>query len=330
MSLQTNHMPGTTEIWVYIEEQQGQIIDVSLELLTRAVGLADETGGRVSALALTSDETDVNLLSSYGAERVITVIHPAFNRYAPLAYTGACVAAIQQFQPDILLMGATSVGRDLAPRLAARLRTGLTADCTELGIDPDTGLLLQTRPAFGGSMLATIVTERSVPQIATFRPGVLCKEMRLPMQPAEVIKQLLSAIPEPEYQILATTPLNREDLPADQRIIVGAGRGADNATGIELVRQFAESIDATFVVSRSLVDQGLVEQKHQVGQTGRSIAPDLYIACGISGAVQHLAGIKHAKKIMAINTDPDAPLSRLADYYVQADIFDVLPMLIHD
>ena len=280
------------------------------------------------ALVLTPGEVDVDGLSAYGAEQIIAMTDVSFNRYAPLAFTDACASAVLRFKPSILLIGATSVGRDLAPRLAARVRTGLTADCTELAIDPDTRLLLQTRPAFGGSMLATIVTERSIPQIATFRPGVLSKEKRSPVQPAEVITHAIPALPEAEYEILAATPLSREDQTADQKIVVGAGRGAYNAAGIELVREFARAMDATFVASRSLVDQGLVEQKHQVGQTGRSIAPDLYIACGISGAVQHLAGIKHAKKIMAINTDPDAPLSRLADYYVQADLFDVLPLLI--
>ncbi len=318
----------SNDIWVFIEVWQGKVTDVSLELLSKASELSKVTKGTVTALVLTSENIDVNLLSEYGAQRIHLAKDPSLKNYSTLIYTTICTSAILEYSPSILLIGATQLGRELAPRIAARVATGLTADCTELEIDLKTNLLLQTRPAFGGSMLATIVTEKTTPQIATFRPGVIQKKRQKSVLPATVTRLPIRLGGEFEYDILSAISLKVDEINTDRSIIVGAGRGVRTIEGLNLVREFADKIRASFVTSRSLVDMGIAKPCYQVGQTGRSVSPELYIACGISGAVQHIAGIKNAKRIMAINTDPDAAIFMLADYCVKADLFELLPRLI--
>lgn len=320
-------------IAVFVEQREGVISRVSLQLLGKARELADLRGVEVYAYLIGSDIKNLSDgIIHKGADRVLVVDHEELKYYRTLSYTKAIVELIRETMPEILLYGATFIGRDLAPRVAQRITTGLTADCTELTLDPETGLLQQTRPAFGGNIMATIETPNHCPQMATVRPGIM-KEMEpdtsrkgeiIPVSVDLEPKDLLTTIVE--VVKLQRACVNLEEA----KIIVSGGRGLGSKEGFEIVGELAGVLSAEMGGSRVAVEEGWIPQDHQVGQTGKSVSPELYIACGISGSIQHRAGMSTSKIIVAINTDPDASIFSVADYGIVGDLYKVIPELIKE
>ena len=333
-------MTDTKNIWVFIEQDEGKIEDVSLELLAKAQELADILGGEVWALLCGHEvEPLAQMAISHGASHVLLVEHPELALYRSLPYSRAITDLVRERQPYICLFGATSVGRDLAPRVASAARVGLTADCTDLQIGDYTwkknkqvyeDLLYQIRPAFGGNIIATIVNPQTRPQMATVREGV----MRL--QPPDDTRQGVIERIEPviEDRDLVLQVLSRQVRQStvhlkDSPVVVAGGAGADSKEDFELIRELAHVLGGEVGASRAAVDAGYVSREHQVGQTGTTVRPRLYIAAGISGAIQHRAGMDQSNKIIAINTDPDAPIFQIAHYKIVGDLAEVIPLLIN-
>lgn len=310
------------DVWVFAEREEA-LLDVALELTGLARRLADERGAQVAALLPGVDAQEVQRLIAAGADRVICGAQPVLKERLEEPYAQWITALVQARRPEILLFGATPFGRSLAPRVAARLQTGLTADCSVLDIDPDTGLLRQTRPAFGGNLMATIVTPDCRPQMATVRPGVM-------PQPAAdnerrgAVEEDHTDVSRGLVQLLAEMCGSGGNELQKAKIIVSAGRGIGARKNMKLVEALAEKLGGSVGASRALVEMGWARQEQQIGQTGTAVAPELLIACGISGAIQHLAGIAGAGKVIAINTDPQAPIFGAADYKVVADAAETL------
>ncbi|MGB2783445.1 MAG: electron transfer flavoprotein subunit alpha [Atribacterota bacterium] len=320
-------------IWVFIEQLQGKIKPVSLELLGKAKELANKLNQEI-AVVLAGDEIFhlVKDLSSYEIHKIYLVESQALKRYTTDAYTQVLVSLVSQYKPNILLIGATNTGRDLAPRVAARLRVGLTADCTDLDITEE-GYLLQTRPAFGGNIMAQILCKYTRPQMATVRPNVFKKFIPCSnSQPPEIIKieaklnplSIRTKIIEVIKEITEVVNLEEAD------IIVSAGRGLGSSDNLYLVRELAGILAAAVGGSRAVIDAGWLPHHQQVGQSGKTVAPELYIACGISGAIQHLVGMQTSKRIIAINKDPEAPIFKVATLGIVGDLFKVIPLLVED
>lgn len=317
-------------LWVFCEVQAGEILPVGLQLLGRAKTLATESNRPLYAIVLGKiPQGGAELLGASGADEVICSDGPAMQDKLEQPYADCLIALAKQYQPDILLVGATPFGRAFAPRVAAALGTGLTADCTELSIEEESGLLLQTRPAFGGKMMATIKTATQRPQMATVRPGVL----PLP-EPAETAVKEAVMIPYNDAaglaKLLKETAVTKGADISQSKIIVAAGRGIGQKKNLKLVQALADKLGGQVGASRPLVDMGFCPYSSQIGQTGYSVAPDLLICCGISGAVQHLAGIGGAKTVIAINTDPKAPIFAVADYQIVGDCVTVLEQLLQE
>lgn len=322
-----------SDIWVLAEQRDGQLLEVALELVSEGRKLADTLGKKLSALLLGAGIDDLAAdLIAFGADQVYLIDHPQLKVYNTEPYVSAVEQLVQRARPEILLLGATHYGRDLAPRLAARLETGLTADCTELAIDRDKGILLQTRPAFGGNLMATIVCPHHRPQMATVRPGVMEKitpnrdRRGTVIQFAADLSQLQINTQVKEIVKMARKQVNLEEA----KVIVSGGRGLKNPTGFKLIRELAELLAGQVGTSRACVDSGWISHEHQIGQTGKTVQPDLYIACGISGAIQHLAGMNKSQIIVAINKDRKAPIFQIADYGIVGDLYQVLPKLISE
>lgn len=318
----------TGALWVFCEVQAGELLPVGLQLLGRAKTLAAESNRALYAVVL--GKLPVNgaqLLRDSGADEVLCSDGPALADKLEKPYADCLIQLAQKYEPDILLVGATPFGRAFAPRVAAALGTGLTADCTELSIEAETGLLLQTRPAFGGNMMATIRTATRRPQMATVRPGVL----PLP-EPEKAAPYTPVMIPAPEEEslvrLLKETTISKGADISQSKIIVAAGRGIGQKKNLKLVQALADKLGGQVGASRPLVDMGFCPYSSQIGQTGYSVAPDLLICCGISGAVQHLAGIGGAKTVIAINTDPKAPIFSVADYQIVGDCVSILEQLL--
>ena len=321
----------TKDLWVYVEtKEDGSAKSVGLELLSPGRDLADKQGGKLAAVVIGSGvEQAVNDAAAHGADQVIVIDAPEFKDYTTDAYTAAMYHLIEKYGPTTLLIGATPDGRDMGPRLACRIKTGLTADCTGLDIDPDSGNVAWTRPAFGGNLMATILCPDHRPQIGTVRPGVFKKSA--PAEPkAEIIREEFHVPPEQIrtqlLEVIREAAGELVDLEGAD-IIVSGGRGVGGPEGFEPVKALAEVLGATVGASRAAVDSGWISHAHQVGQTGKTVAPKLYIACGISGAIQHLAGMSGSDCIVAINKDPDAPIFDVADYGIVGNLFEVLPAL---
>ena len=321
----------TKDLWVYVEtKEDGSAKSVGLELLHPGRDLADKQGGRLVAVVIGSGvEQAVSDAAAHGADQVIVVEGPEYKDYTTDAYTAAMYHLIEKYGPTTLLIGATPDGRDMGPRLACRIKTGLTADCTGLDIDPDSGNVAWTRPAFGGNLMATILCPDHRPQIGTVRPGVFKKSA--PAEPkAEIIREEFHVAPEQIrtelLEIIREAAGELVDLEGAD-IIVSGGRGVGGPEGFAPVKALAEVLGATVGASRAAVDSGWISHAHQVGQTGKTVAPKLYIACGISGAIQHLAGMSGSDCIVAINKDPDAPIFDVADYGIVGNLFEVLPVL---
>ncbi len=323
-------LSGYRDVWVFCEQRDGALVQTSFELLSEGRKLADALGQELCGVLL-GDEIDglCAELGAYGADRIYCIEHPHLRHYTTGAYTKAIADLAREKRPNILLVGATVNGRDLGPRLAARLGTGLTADCTGLAIDSEKKNLLQTRPAFGGSLMATIVTENHRPQMATVRPGVMKKTVMADAPPTAVvhIQPFLSERDMQVEVIHAVKSLHRAvDLTAAD-IIVSGGRGLGGAEGFGLIEKLAGRLGGVVGASRAAVDAGWIASSHQVGQTGKTVRPKLYIACGISGAIQHLAGMQNSGFILAINKNPDAPIFKIADYSLVGDLYKIIPML---
>ena len=321
----------TKDLWVYVEtKEDGSAKNVGLELLSPGRDLADKQGGRLVAIVIGSGvEQAVSDASAHGADQVIVVDSPEFKDYTTDAYTAAMYYLIDKYGPTTLLIGATPDGRDMGPRLACRIKTGLTADCTGLDIDPESGNVAWTRPAFGGNLMATILCPDHRPQIGTVRPGVFKKSA--PAEPkAEIIREEFHVAPEQIrtelLEVIREAAGELVDLEGAD-IIVSGGRGVGGPEGFAPVKALADVLGATVGASRAAVDSGWISHAHQVGQTGKTVAPKLYIACGISGAIQHLAGMSGSDCIVAINKDPDAPIFDVADYGIVGNLFEVLPAL---
>lgn len=316
-------------VWVWIEQFNGVAADVSWEMLGQGRVLANARNADLTACVFGQNVAGLcEQAIAYGADRVFVADDPTLAVYRTEPYARTLVSLVQQFKPEILLLGASSRGRDLAGAVATELYTGLTADCTGLTIEPESGLLQQTRPAFGGNIMATIICPNHRPQMATVRPRVF--EMPDPVEGRQ--GQIIAVRPAMAEDEIATRVLDlilqQADVNlADARIIVAGGRGVGGPEGFKPLRELAEVMGAALGASRAAVDAGWIAYDHQVGQTGRTVRPDLYIACGISGAVQHLAGMGTARVIVAINKDPEAPIFQCANYGIVGDLFQIVPAL---
>lgn len=316
-------------VWVFAEQREGSIAAVSLELLGAGRKLADELKTELSAVLFGASEKDANELIKWGADKVYHSGNPAFEKFNDEPYSRLLVNLIKAHKPAIVLAGATPIGRSFIPRVAASLRTGLTADCTSLGIDKDTGNLLQVRPAFGGNIMATILCPNHRPQIATVRPRVMKKNEYNPEKKGEIIpvkSENLTCRTKVTDTVKETSESRVNLQEAD--IIIAGGRGLGDAKGFNLLFELAEILEGSVAASRAAVDEGWIQYSHQVGQTGKTVCPKIYIACGISGAVQHLVGMQSSDIIIAINKNPEAPIFNVATYGIVGDLFEVLPLLI--
>jgi electron transfer flavoprotein alpha subunit len=337
MSPSRRELAGDRDVWVFVEQEEARIAPVSLELLGKARQLAGMLGSHVCGLLLGSGIEDlIPEVIHHGADRVLLADHPELAVYRTLPYARVAITLVQQRRPYIFLLGATPLGRDLAPRIASATSAGLTADCTGLEIgdferrgEVYQDLLYQIRPAFGGNIIATIVNPEMHPQMATVREGV----MKLG-QPDPARQGVVERItPRFNGRDLELQVLKREiRLPAvdlkNAQVIVAGGMGVGSKEGFDLIYELAEVLGGEVAASRAAVDAGFISREHQVGQTGVTVRPRLYIACGISGAVQHRAGMDQANKIVAINTDPHAPIFQVAHYKIVGDLRTVIPQMI--
>ena len=320
-------------VWVFAEQRNNELMSVAIELLGEGRKLADQIGCQLCAVILGKDISELaNELISYGAETVFVCDDELLKNYTTDAYTKVISELINTEKPEIVLMGATHIGRDLAPRVAARVDTGLTADCTKLEIDPEDKKIKQTRPAFGGNLMATIICPNHRPQMSTVRPGVMDKAV----QDTSAKGQIVNVEVELEEKDIRTKVLEivksaheRVSL-TDAKVIVAGGKGLGNQAGFELLQQLADKTDGVVAASRAAVDEGWIDHSHQVGQTGTTVKPDIYFACGISGAIQHIAGMQESGIIIAINKNENAPIFEIADYGIVGDLYKIIPLLIEN
>ncbi|MFC1606648.1 FAD-binding protein [Candidatus Latescibacterota bacterium] len=320
------------DVWVFIQHDEHDIHHVSLELIGEGRKLADQLGTGLACMVMGSDiDPILDDLSYYAIDRIYAIDDPVLKRYRTASYTRASVSLVKKHKPEIILIGATSTGRDFGGGLATELRTGLTADCTGLEIEVETRSLLQTRPAFGGNIMATIKSSNHRPQMATVRPKVFAMPLRGEKKPVETIRE---TVPLKERQqnttVLDWLPAKEGINLADANIIVSGGRGIGKSENFALLQELADLLDGAVGASRAVVDAGWIDYSHQVGQTGRTVRPKIYIACGISGAVQHMAGMKTSDLIIAINKDPDAPIFKVATYGYVGDVLEIVPKLIRE
>ncbi|MBU0615367.1 MAG: electron transfer flavoprotein subunit alpha/FixB family protein [Nanoarchaeota archaeon] len=318
------------EVWVFAEQRNGRFARVGLEILGKARELAEKLGVKVGAVLLCEkDEGLSQELISLGADKVYVAETILLKNYETLRYTKIICDMITKEKPQIVIYGATHIGRDLAPRIAQRISTGLTADCTGLDIDED-GLLIQTRPAFGGNIMAQIKCPNHKPQMSTVRPGIM-KMLDKQERNGVVVKVDVSISEDNRVKVLkvikeAKRVANLEDA----KIIVSGGRGVGSAENFRIIEELAKELGAEIGASRAVVDAGWVPKDHQVGQTGKTVRPKLYIACGISGAIQHRAGMQNSETIIAINKDPNAMIFSVADYGIVGDLNKVIPAMIEE
>ena len=324
------------DLWVIVEtNEDGSAKNVGLELLTPGRMMAQKQGGKLVALVIGYNvDAAVKAVQEHGADQVIVVDDEVFKQYTTDAYTIAVCELMKKYAPLSAMLGATNNGRDLGPRINARLDTGLVADCTALDVDTledGSTIVAWTRPAFGGNLMATIKCPDHTPQMGTVRPGVFKRE--LVGGNAEIIREEVKVTPDQirtqVLEVLADMSADKVDLEGAE-IIISGGRGVGGPDGFNIIRELAKELKAEVGSSRAAVDAGWIPYAHQVGQTGKTVSPKLYIACGISGAIQHLAGISGADCVVAINKDPEAPIFNRADYGVVGNLFDVLPVLIEE
>ncbi len=319
-------------IAVFAEWRRGRLAPVTFELLGAGRRLADERGVELVAILPGHDlESHAAECIAHGADKVVVIDHELLADFTDDGYGNAIYDAIMEVRPEVVLAGATAIGRSVIPRVAAMLNTGLTADCTELAIRPEDGVLLQTRPAFGGNIMATIVCPRTRPQMATVRQGVMRPLVPDTGRTGQVIPLELDAerlrsrvrVVQCEHEVRADDANLHE-----AEVIVAGGRGLQDEKGFSLLRELAELLGGRVAASRAAVDAGWIGYPNQVGQTGKTVSPKLYIACGISGAIQHVVGMQSADTIVAINRDPEAPIFEIADYGLVGDLYEIVPLLI--
>lgn len=318
------------DVWVFVEHEQGKVSSVSFELLGEGRKLADALGCKLCGFVFGKEaEEFVKEAIAYGAEKVYVTESPLLELYRTDPFACAAVNLIRKYKPEIVLFGATVQGRDFAGTVATTLEAGLTADCTGLDIDPETKYLKQTRPAFGGNIMATILDYPNYrPQMSTVRPKVFPMPARDDARKGEVIREPLPMTEDQvRTKVLEFIRGSEAVNLADAEIIVSGGRGIGSPENFKVVRELAEVLGAAVGASRAAVDAGWIPYEHQVGQTGRTVRPKIYIACGISGSIQHQAGMKTSDIIVAINKDPEAPIFKIATYGVVGDLFTVVPMI---
>ncbi len=317
-------------IWVFAEQKEGSLEEVGLELLGKGRGLADKRGCRLEAVLLGEGVKDkAGELIARGADRVYVMEDKLLKDFLDEPYTAAMIHLIEKHKPETVLMGATTIGRAFASRLAARIDTGLTADCTELDVDAESGLLYQTRPAFGGNIMATIFTEHHRPQMATVRHKVFKPLKADSSRKGEVIEEKYPGKFSSVAKIVEFVKDETQEVNlADADIIVSGGRGLGKPENFELIKELARALGGAVGSSRAAVDAGWIPYSHQVGQTGRTVAPKIYVAVGISGAIQHQVGMNSSDTIIAINKDGNAPIFDIASYGIVGDLFEVVPQLL--
>ena len=318
-------------VWVFAEQREGQLQKVSLELLGEGRKIADKLGVKLTALLLGNNiENLVETLAKHGADEVLVADDKNLEHYTTEAYTKVICDLASERKPGILFIGATFIGRDLGPRVAARLETGLTADCTSLDVEVADGALLATRPAFGGNLMATIACPEHRPQMATVRPGVFdrvetdgsnCKveKVEVKLSDSDIRTKVLETVKSVKDIV---------DI-SEAKIIVAGGRGIGSKENFVLVEDLAKVLGGAVAGSRAAVEKGWLDNAYQVGQTGKTVKPSIYIACGISGAIQHVAGMQDSDMIIAINKDESAPIMQIADYAIVGDVKKALPELIN-
>ncbi len=316
-------------VWVFAEQRDGKISGVTYELLGAGRRLVDQLSTELSAVLFGSTLEDAQSLIYYGADRVYFCDEPSFNTFNDETYTGLLTSLIRTHKPEIVLAGATAIGRSFIPRVAAKLRTGLTADCTSLEIDMETRNLLQIRPAFGGNIMATIITPNHRPQMATVRPRVMKRLEINKERKGDIVfvkPEGLSLRARTIETIKEVSQVSVNIQEAD--VIVSGGRGLGGPQGFRMLEELAKLLGGAIGASRAAVDSGWISYSHQIGQTGKTVCPRLYIACGISGAVQHLVGMQSSDIIVAINKNPEAPIFNVANYGIVGDVNEIVPILI--
>jgi len=315
-------------IWVFAEQHHGKVQEVAYELLATGRRLAKDRGCELAAVVLGHNVKDsASHLIAAGADKVYVVDQPELAEYEANVYTDALNQLIAKYKPEVILAGATAVGRAFFAKVAVRARTGPTADCTALSIDKESHLLHQTRPAFGGNIMATIMTPNHRPQMATVRPKVFRMAPPDPKRKGETLIEALKLVAG-NTRIIKTERSSSSVNIAEAEIIVAGGRGLKKAENLEQLKRLADLLGGVVGVSRACVDAGWISAAYQVGQTGKTVCPKLYLAFGISGAIQHLEGMRGADTIIAINTDPHAAIFNVADLGIVGDLFEILPMLI--
>nr|WP_291234828.1 electron transfer flavoprotein subunit alpha/FixB family protein [Frisingicoccus sp.] len=316
-------------VYVIAEQRDGKIMKVSYELIGKARELADDLGQEVVAVLMGSGvEAVAGDLAKAGADKVVVVDDPMLAEYVTEPYTKAVTAVIKAQDPEIVIFGASSIGRDLAPRVSARIHTGLTADCTKLEIDPETKLLNMTRPAFGGNIMATILCANHRPQMATVRPGVM--QALADCDKVGTVEKFDVEFTAEDMNVEICEVVKTEKKSVDiteAKILVSGGRGLGGPEGFEPLKELAKVLGGEVSSSRAAVDAGWIDRDRQVGQTGKTVRPDLYIACGISGAIQHAAGMEESEFIVAINKEESAPIFSLCDLGIVGDLNKIVPKL---
>ena len=326
---QSTDVKGYKGVWIFAEQRGGKVSSVAYELLGIGRKLADDLKTDLSAVLFGSSETEAKELIRWGADKVYHSKDQIFESFNDEPYSQLLTSLIGDHRPEIVLVGATPIGRSFIPRVAARLRTGLTADCTSLTIDEETGNLLQVRPAFGGNIMATILCPNNRPQMATVRPRVMKRGNYDKGRTGEIIDVKAKGI-NARTRVLETVK-EVSDITVNLQeadIIVSGGRGLGDPKGFKLIEELAELFDGAVGSSRAAVDAGWIAYRHQVGQTGKTVCPKIYFACGISGAVQHLVGMQSSDIIVAINKNPEAPIFNVATYGIVGDLYEIVPLLI--
>ena len=329
-------------VFVFAQQVDNKLSGIAFELVGEGSRLAEKLGTEVTAVLLGSGVAGLaDELAEYGADKVIVVDDPELKDYRTEPYAHALASVINEYKPEIMLVGATAIGRDLGPTVSARVKTGLTADCTKLeigdfpinampGQEQKHNQLLMTRPAFGGNTIATIACPDNRPQMATVRPGVMQKIDPIAGAKAEVIEYNPGFTPNNKYVEILDVVKELSDTVdiMDAKILVSGGRGVGSEEGFGVIRELADVLGATVGASRAAVDAGWVDHDRQIGQTGVTVHPKVYIACGISGQIQHIAGMQDSGIIISVNNDPDAPINKIADYVINGNVEDVVPKLI--
>ncbi len=322
------------DIWIIAEQQSGKIQPVSYELLTRGLALKAKRQSTLTSIVIGQNFTDNELsgLILRGADRVIAVEAPDLEHFNIESHSAILLRLISEYSPEIIIAGATTSGRSLMPYTAMKVHAGLTADCTELDIDQTDGSLLQTRPAIGGNIMATIRCPKCRPQMATVRPKSTCPAPLLTEQAPEIQSRIIRHTPFPEDIVSRITRTGF--VPAEEQInlseadkIVVVGRGIKKAENIDIIRELANSLGAALGATREVVDRGWLSYPHQIGLSGKTVSPKLYIGIGVSGAIQHLAGMQTSSTIIAINSDPEAQIFKIANFGIIGNLFDIIPIL---